>query len=76
MSLQSFENNAWESYAIDCDPSELKNRIEDAETSDNQDMIEGRDRYFPYFFGYFYPNAIWGNDSFFAAGPPNANCIF
>ena len=41
MSMPSFQENVWETYAIDCDPSELKNRIEDAETSDNQDMIEG-----------------------------------
>ena len=41
MSMPTFQDNSWENLAIDCDSSELRNQIEDAETSDNSDRIEG-----------------------------------
>ena len=41
MSMPTFQDNSWENLAIDCDSSELRNQIEDAEASDNSDRIEG-----------------------------------
>lgn len=40
-SSSAFQDNAWETLAIDCDPTELKNQVEEAEAQDNSDRVEG-----------------------------------
>ena len=39
--MPSFQDNAWESMAIDCDPTELRMQVEEAEAQDNSDRVEG-----------------------------------
>ncbi len=35
------QDNAWESLALECDPTELKRQVEEAEAQDNSDRVEG-----------------------------------